>query len=314
MKQTERDWNRLTEAYSLTKQKYLAANNGPGTLARRINWKLRYQFLAHYHAAAPRWRVRLRAFGGERILPYFACVGPIKSGTSDLAAYLFQHPCIMPPLSKELRSVNPRDWRPYYPTVREKARVEQEHGTALSGYFTPAINSLQLVDSYRAARPKAKIILILRNPVDRVYSHYKWDLLLGGKRLTRSPYYRTFADYTNLAIDLFPATQIPSPTGGQLLHAGIYAQSVAVWLDRFGRENVHILRAEDFFHDIESTVCEIHEFLGIPPMKPELHEIVNQNPVKAPPMDEETRRKLGAFYRPWNERLYALIGRDLEWD
>ena len=88
---------------------------------------------------------------------------------------MFQHPCIIPPLAKEISLGDPREWMPYYPTVKEKEKVEKEHGKALCGYFSPTMHTLALMDAYRRARPDAKIILMLRNPVARAYSHYKWS-------------------------------------------------------------------------------------------------------------------------------------------
>jgi len=313
------DWKRYTETYEMTVQKRIASYDGRKTLSDRIQSRiarLKFQFLPHYAAAPPRWRLWMRrSFGGERTLPDFACQGVIKSGTSDLCAYLFQHPCILPPLSKEISSLNPKEWRPYYPTVREKEQVEKEYGKALSGFFLPAMNNLTLMDNYRAAKPDAKIILVLRNPVDRAYSQYKWDLFVHGKRLANFPYMKTFSAYIDTALNFFP--QMPMPAffvKVPLLQTGIYAKAVELWIERFGRENVYILKAEDFFQDIPSTMCDIHQFLDIPPIKPEIHPIVNQNPIKPPPFEKETRSKLVEFYRPWNEKLYAVIGRDMEWE
>ncbi len=313
----ERNFKRFTEIYDLTEQHRLAVYEGRRTLADRIQHKilmLRFQFLPHYFGRAPAWRLRLRSLGGSRVLPDFACVGAIKSGTSDLSTYLFQHPNIFPPLSKEIPSADPDEWRPYYPTVREKERIEREHGKVLCGFFNTWLHTLQLIDSFYAARPNGKIILMLRNPVDRAYSHYKWDLFLGGQRQARIPYYKTYADYVDMALDFFPAGILPSRCGYPLLQTGIYVKSVQLWLERFGRENVYILRAEDFFQNTSSAVEGIHEFLGLQPMKPEIHKVINQNPIKPPPVDEETQRRLHDFYRPWNEKLYALLDRDMGWD
>jgi hypothetical protein len=317
MKRNVRNWERLTETYRIIEQHRLGKYEDRRTIMGRINNRvllLRYQFLPHYFGRPPKWRLRLRSLGGQRTLPDFACVGAIKSGSSDLSTYLFQHPCILPPLCKEIFTINTEDWPPYYPTVQEKAQVKKEFGEALSGYFNPWMHNLQLIDNYYAVRPDAKIIIMLRNPVDRAYSHYKWDTFQGGKSLERVPYYKTYAAYVRMALDLFPATPLPSRCGFPFLQTGIYVKSVELWIDRFGRDNVHILRAEDFFQDIPTIVCGIHEFLKIPPIKPELHDVVNRNPIKPPPVDAETLQQLHAFYRPWNEKLYTLLGRNMEWD
>jgi Sulfotransferase domain len=311
------DWEQMNHAYALEERRRMARYEGLTTLADRVDYKvstLKYQFLPHYFGSVPKWRLWLRSLSGPRVLPDFACVGPVKSGTSDLAAYMFQHPCILPPLAKEVTSGDPKEWLLYYPTRKEKEQAEKENGKALCGYFNPAMNSLPLMDAYRRAQPKAKIILMLRNPVDRAYSHYKWDLLIGGKHWVEHPYYRTFSGHIDMALDFFPGVRFPSrASGNELLQSGIYVKAVSLWMERFGRENTYILRAEDFFKDAAATVCALHEFLGLRPMRPEVHDAVNQNSIKAPPFEKETRLKLQAFYRPWNEKLYALIDRDMGW-
>nr|UXE44301.1 hypothetical protein Hi04_10k_c1889_00022 [uncultured bacterium] len=314
-----RDWARMTVWYETLRRRRVARDQGPPTLADRIRnaaVSVNAQFLPHYgnSAAVPKWRLLARKLGGPRMLPDFACIGPIKSGTSDLCSYLLQHPCILPPLAKEIMSAIPSAWRRYYPTLREKEKAEKQYGKAISGYFNPIPHSLRLIDEYRAARPDAKIILLLRNPIDRAYSHYKAELFHGDRRLARSAYFKTFADYVNLALDLYPAVPLPTSIGVPLLQAGMYLKPVQLWCDRFGRENVYIVRSEDFFRDVASTVCSIYEFLELPPIPPEVHPVVHRNPVKASPLDDASREKLREFYRPWNEKLYAFIGRDMEWN
>lgn len=305
------------DAYTLEEQRRTARYEGVNTLEARLGYKLsslKYQFLPHYFNNVPRWRLWLRSLSGPRVLPDFACVGPVKGGSSDLSTYLLQHPCIMPPLAKEISQGDPKEWLAFYPTVKEKAQVEKEHGQALCGYFNPAMHSLRLIETYSRVKPRAKIIIMLRNPVERAYSHYKWDLLAVGKHWAKHPHYTTFAHHIDLALEYFPAARFPSRASpNDLLQTGIYVKSVDLWIQRFGRENVHILRAEDFFKDVRGTICELHRFLGIPAIEPQLHEIKNQNPIKAPPFDDETRAKLKEFYRPWNEKLYEVIGRDMNW-
>nr|WP_296780762.1 sulfotransferase domain-containing protein [Rhodococcus sp. (in: high G+C Gram-positive bacteria)] len=274
---------------------------------------LRYQVLPHYWGNPPSWRLKYRSVVGARALPDFACLGAIKSGTSDLSTYLFQHPSIVPPLSKEIFSDVPRTWLPHYPTVKEMERVRAETGRASTGYFTPWMHRHPLMDNYRDACPDAKIILMLRNPVERAYSHYKWDLFLGGKAQAALPCYRSYADYVDMSLDQFPGMSYPSPSGFPLLQTGIYAKATAGWIDRFGVDRVHVVRAEDFFDDTVATVRSIHEFLELPPVTPVIHKAVNQNPLKAPPQDPDSRARLVEFYQPFNEELYTLLGRDLEW-
>ncbi|MFL5338844.1 MAG: sulfotransferase domain-containing protein [Gemmataceae bacterium] len=316
MTQNANNWKRLLECYKLDDRLRQVRHEGLTTLGARARYKLlrlKYQFLPHYFSRAPRWRVWLRSLTGPRTLPDFACVGALKCGTSDLATYLFQHPCILPPLCKEVTARDTKMWLPYYPTVREKERVAREHGMALCGHFNPLLHGVTLMDAYYAARPDAKVILMLRNPIDRAYSHYKWSILLGGKGLRQNQYYKTFAACVTTSIELFPTVPFPSGSRFDVLQTGIYVKAVELWIRRFGRENVFVVRAEDFFEETALTVCKIHEFLGIPALAPELHEVVNKNPLSVPPMDEETRQTLQAFYHPWNDMLYRVLDRDMGW-
>ena len=100
-----------------------------------------------------------------------------------------------------------------------------------------------------AAQPDAKVILLLRNPVDRAYSQYKAELFHGRRHLARSPYFQTFADYATTALDSFPAVPFPGSLAAQPLHTGIYVKAVQLWCERFGRENVHCILFDDFVRD-----------------------------------------------------------------
>src|SRR5439155_11860199 len=111
-----------------------------------------------------------------------------------------------------------------------------------------------LIQNYHAARPDAKIILLLRNPADRAYSHYRWERFHGNRWFTRRAQFQTFADYVSFALKLYPSVPAPTSVGVPGLVPGIYVTSVQLRCERFGRENVHIVRSEDFFQDVASTV------------------------------------------------------------
>ena len=315
MNNQERRASRFHESYEIAAENRLLAHKGALTMADRVarlRRRWRFQFLPHYFIHPPSWRVTLRKFGGQRrVLPNFACVGPIKSGSSDFANYLFLHPAVLPPLAKEIPSARRDVWRPYYPTRAEFERVQREQGKALTGYFFPLLHRLPVIDELRRIQQDMKIILLLRDPVQRAYSHYKWELFLGGPAIAKMPYFRTFFDYVSTAIELFPSVEMPTACRLQVLETRIYDAAVALWMQRFGRENVHIVASEDFFADPNRVATECFEFLGVPPIEVTPFKVINPNPLDAPTFDAKSRALLEAFYRPYNERLYAVIGRDL---
>jgi hypothetical protein len=313
-----REDRRYTEGLAVFEEWQLARYHGDTSVRkslRRIPMGVKYLFLSHYWGKVPPARLWARSLKGPRTLPDFACVGALKSGTTDLASYLMQHPSILAPLTKEIWHSHPEQWRVFYPTERERKRVERTTGQAISGHFPPLLHDLALIDNFKAARPDAKVVLLLRDPVARAYSHYKWDIFIGGKNGVAAPYTQSYAQYVDLALSFFPGPTPPTTLPSiPMLQTGIYVNSVRLWLDRFGRDNVHIVRAEDFFQDIRGTVCGVHEFLGLPPVEPKLHHVLNQNPLKFPDADDTSVTKLREFYKPWNAELYELLGADLGWD
>lgn len=309
--------DRLLECYRIVEEELEIRYRGEYTrsdILRLAQMTVKAQFLSHYFSYVPSWRLMLRSLCGERVLPDFACVGALKSGTSELATYLLQHPNILVPLSKEPNRDNAEKWRVFYPTVREKAEAEAQIGKTLTGYFEPKMHEITVLDSFHAARPDAKAIIILRDPVRRAYSHFKWDVLMAGKKSTMSQYTQTYGDYLRQALDVFPALGTPTAiTKMPLLHAGVYAPSVRLWLAKFGQDSIHFVSAEDFFSDIPGTVRKIYRFLELPDHTPEIRPVINRNAITAPPEDAGSRALLSEFYRPWNAQLYELIGRDLHW-
>ena len=317
MKDPQHQWKQIARAYEIVERRRALAHKPAQTFAdrlERIRMSIEHQFLPHYFAQPPQWRIRLRSRNRDRVLPDFACVGAIKSGTSDLSTYLFQHPSIMLPLAKEIPTNDPDFWRPHYPTRAEFARVEQEHGTALNGYFAPYMHNVELMDALKKMRPSCKIVIVVRNPVERAFSQWKWELFLGGKGMIARPYFATFDAYVKFALNLYPDIRMPTRCGFPVLQTGVYTKAVELWQERFGKDNVQIVRAEDFFEAPVPTICTIHKFLGIAEIPPIVTDVVNRNPLKASPIEPETAARLKEFYRPLNDEFYALIGRDLQWN
>ncbi|WP_169797442.1 sulfotransferase family protein [Skermania pinensis] len=308
-----KDGRQYTIAYDLFIQQRLNRYHGISGLARAKEFPLwlRNQTLPHYFVQAPRIRRALRTLNGPRVLPDFACIGPAKGGTSELASYLMQHPSVATPLTKETLSPIPEDWRIYGPTVREFTKLAARTGHARHGYYDPRLHDTILMHEFHRIRPDGKVILMLRNPVDRAYSQFKWDIFIAGSLM--AAHTTSYADYIELAFDRYPHA-FPNH-GYPILPTGIYVNAVRRWLDRFGPDNVMVFAAEEFFADIPGTLCRVHDFLDLPAVPPTIRPAVNQNPLPGlPPRDPETDRRLAEFFAPWNEQLYELLDRDLGWN
>lgn len=286
------------------------------SLWRRVARNVEFQVLPHYPALPPRWRLRLRAYSGRRTLPDFCVVGPVKSGTMDLAVSLMAHPNVIPPFAREFWFADPEEWRIFYPTEREKQRHAARHGIALSLYCVPFLHGYEAVYRLSKIKPDTRIVLTLRDPVDRLYSHWKWDVYgAGPRRLAAHPFLSEFATYVNRALELFPTALPPGICSFPSLHTSIYWQAVRYWIECFGRENVRVLDVGEYFLDANSFLKEIQGFVGLPRVEtlPAFSRKMNENPLKLPKPDEASLAKLREFFRPHNEKLWDVIGERFSW-
>lgn len=303
----------IIDYQDLTQAKFAAyTNSGGSALLSRCYTAVRRQFLPHYFLSPPRWRVWIRELNKDRSLPDFCVIGPLKSGTSDLAVTIMSHPNVVSPLVKELRSHDPLTWRPFYPTLRSIRRHARRYGVALCPFVGPCLHYLDIAVALSLVRPNTKIAINLRNPVDLVFSHWKWTLLHTDKRLVdRLPFLATFPAYVGKAIELFPAVVGPI---GAALHYGIYATSVAHWIRYFGETNVQVFDIAEYFSERNTYVQQLETFLGLPHVPlPSTLPVVNSNPLEGFAPTPETSAQLTHFFEPYNRHLWDVIGTTYSW-
>jgi len=316
----ERKRNRLSRIYQLTSENrrmcngYMSDHDLPTKLQYAAKF-VEYQFLPHYFGAPPSWRMFLRKFNGKRTLPDFCVIGPIKSGTSDLAVNIMLHPNVIAPLSKEFFSSYPEDWRIFYPTERHKKAHAAHSGLALSPFLAPYLHNMDLTYNLSQVQPDTKIVLTLRDPVKRIYSQWKWEIFIAGKkRANELPFLTSFSAYVDKALAVFPEYPMYTATGFDPLQTSIYWKAVSYWIECFGRDNVVVLDVADYFFDSKRFLNRIYEFVGLPGFDcPLSNNKVNENPIVLPPPDEQSMAKLAAFFKPHNEQLWSLLGREFDW-
>ncbi len=257
-----------------------------------------------------------------RLLPDFLIVGAARSGTSSLYHYLCQHPSIGHAQTKEVHyfDVNYDKsslwYRAHFPTVATKWLYEARGGRFVTGEAT----AYYLFHPHVPKRvfellPGVKVIALLRNPIDRAYSHYQRSVRRGRERLS-------FEDATLKEAERLAGETVKIARDGNYrsrvhrqfsyLTRGIYVDQLKTWLDFFPRRQLLIVRSEDFFADVGGTLEQIQNFLDI-----RRFDIQDRKTYKKgvyTNMDPATRRRLVDYYAPHNERLKQLLGRDFEWD
>jgi hypothetical protein len=142
--------------------------------------------------------------------------------------------------------------------------------------------------------PDARLILLLRNPVARAISHY-------GHQVQRGVEHRPAAE----------ALMSPDPPAkGKPNHykrRGLYADQIEQVLGFYPREQLLVLRSEDFFAQPTAAYGRVQAFLGLSPQPlPPLSPVENVGRARAP-IPAEVREHLRSFYREPNQRLQALL-------
>jgi len=254
---------------------------------------------------------------GRYTAPNFIIVGAQKSGTTSLWNYLVAHPNVKKALVKEVHFFEDnydRGRNFYLGFFPSKCGENQITGEASPYYlFHPAVPQ-------RMANmlPDAKIVVVLRNPIERAYSHYNHS-----RRLSREP--SSFEDVVGREVDLINAgqspvfdTQISDPVSHRRSYVsrGIYAPQLLRWTEFYSSERTLVIKSEDLFADPDTYAGRVVEFLGLSSADHPLRTFPHVN--RGTPgnhLAPDMRRLLRDFYRPYNQELAKLVDFDIsDWD
>lgn len=256
--------------------------------------------------------------------PDFLIIGAQRCGTTSLFKYLCDHPNIVLPFKKELHFYDRHferggHWyRQFFPTTISLSYLNKVRKVKmLCGEATPMYLFHPLVP-YRVSMmlPDIKLIVILRNPIERAYSHYWHEVRAGnewlsfedaiereGSRLQgeRHKIILNNGRYSGAAYSQH-----------SYLARGIYVDQLKVWFKLFPKNQVLIIKSEDFFTKTVSTLDSVYDFLGLPTGDCHTPKIYQKGDYS--PMPASDREKLKRYFQPSNERLYAFLDRDFNWE
>jgi len=281
----------------------------------------RHQFRDFYFVVPPIWRVLLRTRNWQqRMIPAVTSTGAVRSGTSAMSNYILQHPAVVTPLSKELSAAVPKlsFARAQFPLEKEAEAVRAKYGVAITADCTPIAPAISWIYFGKALNPNMRVVLLLRNPVDRVISHWRWDTMISA--MFRSDpvfqYLPGFSESMRIEMRDFArggcGFHLSSGAGrsGYLRHS-VYLPFIRVLFEQVGRDNVKIVNANAFFKEPIRYAREVYDFLGLPDYTP--IEIKETNPSPPMDLDDSIRDELSAFFAPMNQELYEFIGQDFNW-
>lgn len=262
-----------------------------------------------------RWRHRS---AGERMLPGFLLVGAQKAGTSSLFEYITRHPQVLAPYRKEVHFFD-NTWergegwyRAFFPPAADAGRITGAVTGEASPYY---LFDPRVPERAHAMLPEARIIALLRNPVDRAYSQYEHSRRKGLE--TRSFDAAVEEELRDLPAEVERMRRDPHYRSGLHQHRaylarGCYAEQLEGWARWYLRDRILVLRSEDLFSDPIAVYTRVLEFLGLVPFELPRYDVYNSHGYRSR-MSPRMRDFLEAYYAPHNERLREWTGGEVTW-
>ena len=253
-----------------------------------------------------------RATASFRPLPNFLIIGAQKAATTALYAYVRWHPEVTGPSWKEVSYFDrhyahgERWYRANFPALRRKPLVGEASPSYLFHPLAPA--------RVAALIPSARLIAVLRNPVDRAFSHYQHEVALGREPLSFEDALDREEERMSGEVDrmIRDASYFSYAWWNHTYVArGRYAEQLERWFAAFPREQLLILFSEELLENPGAGYARVLEFLGA-----DRHELSAYPRIFArdyAQMSSATRARLESDFGEPNRELAELLGRDLPW-
>jgi hypothetical protein len=284
----------------------------------------------------------MMAAKSRHLRPSFFIIGANKCGTSSLYRYLLTNPQVLPCAKKEPNFFGQHcadyidrhidEYFSLFPTCdyRGPLTLEWESSDeAGSSDTTPIVVERRLGTHYITGEasantfhdvapsllhrylPDVKLIVLLRNPVERAYSHHRM--------------YQRFAaaghdvgvEVGNFKEDI--RAEIAAHERGErteYIGPGMYFELLRRWVATYGGHNVKVVLTEDLgqLRTAQQIMVQLDDYLGLPAH--DYADILARRFNHAPPtgIPSAVHSMLADFYRPHNARLQDFLEHDLGWD
>ena len=257
-----------------------------------------------------------------RTLPDYLIIGVQRGGTTSLSRYLGSHPNVQSSTHKEIHYFDlnygwGEAWyRGHFPTRGYRRLIAARKGLSLTGEASPYYMFHPLAAG-RAAEvlPSVRLIVMLRDPVERAISHYYHCRRRGVELLSLEEALDREAERLEgeeKRIEDEPGYDSPNHRFFSYVARGMYARQLRRWFDVFPREQVLVIESGRFRSEPEKGFANVLEFLDLPPFH--LQEFKQHNAKEHEEADPATVERLASIFRPHNSELFDLLGTDFGWN
>lgn len=278
-----------------------------------------------------------------RTLPTVFVVGAPKCGTTTLFEIVRQHPGYLPLFmrAKELdflqdlpdfaprpRTIvnrvagfltkkynGPNSYKRFFPLKSKFRSVQRKTGKPV---FTSDFSVSYLYCQTAAKRistlvPDAKIIIMIRDPVDRAYSEYTMFYNTQSAYAKGCRETRTFEQAIDDELNNVRHSHYFIET---YLKRGLYENFIRVYHGLFDKKQILIVKSEEFFKNPAVVATQVFDFLGLScgELQIDYSKLFKNEGKYASPMNVETREFLRDYFRPYNDSLSAYLGAELNWN
>ena len=235
-------------------------------------------------------------------------VGAQKCGTTALSEFLNQHSRIQMAEGKEVHLFDSDAFDILWSPQEISERYEQffavpEEGQLL-GEATPVYLFFpEIAGQLASYNPELKIIVVLRDPVERAYSHYRMER---GRGNESKPFWLALLlESFRLKRDPNPRDEMSSLRRHSYRTRSLYSDQLANLLSHFPEEQVLVIGSDNLRHDHQVTLAKIFEFLELPDEQIESKEVFSQpGNLSAVPVSAYFLRK---SFRPELEKLSRMV-------
>lgn len=248
------------------------------------------------------------------MVPGFLVVGTKRGGSTSAYHWIARHPEVAPCRTQKgthYFDVNhARGWRWYLSGFPKPSPAHRLTGEASPYYMFHPLAPQWIADEL----PEVKLVVVLREPVARAWSHHQYELARGNETLDFEA--ALDAEDSRVAGEVERIVADPRYVSDAHRHhtyrqRGHYADQLHRLYSLFSPKRVLVLQSEALFADPHDQLERVWRFLGLSSVRLDgLQPMKAGRPGAIPP---SAVHRLQEYYRDHNERLYALPGIDFRW-